>query len=31
MVASGRITRSALLWLMSRSCHSGWFSSAVWA
>jgi len=26
---SGRITRSAEEWLMSRSCHSAWFSSAA--
>ena len=25
------LIRSAELWLMSRSCHNGWFSSAVWA
>ena len=27
--ASGRITRSTEEWLMSRSCHSAWFSSAA--
>ena len=27
-MASGSATRSAELWLMSRSCHSGWFSNA---